>query len=98
MNQVLIADLELAASLEHDRLRTSRSGQFSSEYHDYEAIVEHLQMLADAYASNAQFIPDIGRSLEDRAVSAIRIGDGSKPVVWFQCGIHAREWISPAAW
>jgi murein tripeptide amidase MpaA len=55
-------------------------------------------MLADAYASNAQFIPDIGRSLEDRAVSAIRIGDGSKPVVWFQCGIHAREWISPAAW
>ncbi|XP_054165083.1 zinc carboxypeptidase A 1-like [Oppia nitens] len=42
----------------------------------------------------------IGYSYERRPIKLIRIGDGhekkTKPVIFIESGIHAREWISPA--
>ena len=45
---------------------------------------------------------DIGISTEGRPLRIIKIGRphrfrGKKPAVWIDGGIHAMEWISPAA-
>ncbi|XP_071543633.1 carboxypeptidase B-like [Panulirus ornatus] len=36
---------------------------------------------------------------EGRAIRVAKVssgGDGTRPVIWIDCGIHAREWIAPA--
>ena len=44
--------------------------------------------------SDAEY-KEIGTTSEGRPVMALEVGSGSK-VVSIDCGIHAREWVSPA--
>lgn len=41
----------------------------------------------------------LGFSTEGRAMRALKIGkfDGTRPIVFFEAAIHAREWIAPMA-
>uniref|UniRef100_A0A673BDH9 Carboxypeptidase O n=1 Tax=Sphaeramia orbicularis TaxID=375764 RepID=A0A673BDH9_9TELE len=42
---------------------------------------------------------DYGKTYENRTISLLKIGSKSasaKKAIWMDCGIHAREWISPA--
>ena len=62
---------------------------------------DFLSCLSTTYPDRAQII-NIGSSIEGREIRVIKIGrpraDGiAKPAVWIDGGIHAREWISPAA-
>ncbi|XP_037829695.1 carboxypeptidase O-like isoform X2 [Kryptolebias marmoratus] len=44
-------------------------------------------------------IVDYGRTYEKRTIKLLKIGlntEAKKKAVWVECGIHAREWISPA--
>jgi len=51
---------------------------------------------------NVDYIPSIGKTVEGRDVVALRMGaapstpSAQTPTLWFQCGQHAREWISAA--
>ena len=63
--------------------------------------MNYLTCLSTTYPDRAQII-NIGSSIENREIRVIKIGkpraDGiTKPAVWIDGGIHAREWISPAA-
>ena len=63
--------------------------------------MDYLQRLANKYNDIAK-IEDIGKSVEGRELRVIKIGttptNGSeRPSIWIDGGIHAREWISPAA-
>jgi murein tripeptide amidase MpaA len=52
---------------------------------------------SDLIQTNATWIPSIGKSTEGRNIGAIRFGGkNSNKMVFFQAGIHAREWISPS--
>ena len=70
-------------------------------YYCWQDHMDYLQGLANSYNHIAE-IEDIGRSVEGRILRVIKIGadhlNGSKkPGIWIDGGIHAREWISPAA-
>ena len=62
---------------------------------------DFLTCLSTTYPNRTQLI-NIGSSIEGREIRVLKIGkpraDGiAKPAVWIDGGIHAREWISPAA-
>nr|XP_006822141.1 PREDICTED: carboxypeptidase A4-like [Saccoglossus kowalevskii] len=67
-------------------------------YHRYAEIDQWVKDTAARYPDLAkEFI--IGRSYEKRVMRALKIGAESnvtKPAMWINSGIHAREWITPA--
>ncbi|XP_063968769.1 carboxypeptidase B-like [Lytechinus pictus] len=69
-----------------------------SLYHTYAEIQAWVFDIADEYSSIAQQF-QIATSYHGRAINALKIstgGGGTKKAVYWQGGIHAREWISPA--
>jgi len=68
-----------------------------TEYHSVEDIYTFLDYLEETY----DFVSTetIGDSYEGRPMRVVKVckgGCGSKPAVWIDGGIHAREWISLA--
>jgi predicted deacylase len=51
-------------------------------------------------AANPSFVSQYsaGLSTQERDLRVIKINTGNNPAkrIWIDCGIHAREWISPA--
>lgn len=69
-----------------------------SAYHRTEDIHGYLEYLAKTYPDLCS-VRDIGMSKEGRPLKVLRIsnGDPANSAIWLDGGIHAREWISPAA-
>jgi len=76
-----------------------RTGDFDfEEYHSTEEIQGYMQYLANNY--DYVSIQSIGKSFQKRDMQVLKVckgGCGNKPAIWIDGGIHAREWISPAA-
>ncbi|GLG98649.1 Zinc carboxypeptidase A 1, partial [Gryllus bimaculatus] len=69
-----------------------------TKYNRYDEIQAYLQELASSYPSIVT-VGSLGTSSEGRAIPLIKIstgGNGNRPVVFVDAGIHAREWIAPA--
>ncbi len=66
------------------------------DYHSFAEVQAEIQELAAANSDRVT-LQEIGRSYEDRPITAVRIGanDGvERPAAIFMGMIHAREWIS----
>lgn len=76
---------------------TARAGGFDGSYHRLGEIHSEIRKLASQHSDVASTF-SLGKSLQNRDQLAIKIksGSGNKPLFFFNCGIHAREWISPA--
>ncbi|XP_050335205.1 carboxypeptidase B isoform X3 [Bactrocera neohumeralis] len=85
----------------HPKQRNAAPGSISfNVYQRYHEIAAYLEELAKRYSSRVN-VTSIGDSYEGRKLHAITItnGDGAanKNVILMDAGIHAREWIAPAA-
>ncbi|KAI4490870.1 hypothetical protein M0804_003814 [Polistes exclamans] len=69
-----------------------------SSYHRLDDIYGYLDFLAQTYPDVCS-VMNIGNSAEGRPLKVLRISNGKAgvPALWIDGGIHAREWISPAA-
>lgn len=77
---------------------------FGEMFQRYLPSSELLQMWESIiYAKNSaidmEYLPNIGKSIEGRDIAAVRMGNPSaaNKTVLITGGVHAREWISPAA-
>ncbi|XP_023248305.1 carboxypeptidase B-like [Copidosoma floridanum] len=69
-----------------------------TSYHRLEDIHGYLDYLANTYPHICS-VMTIGKSVEGRPLKVLRISKGieNATAIWIDGGIHAREWISPAA-
>ncbi|XP_048585626.1 carboxypeptidase B isoform X2 [Nematostella vectensis] len=71
------------------------------KYHQHDEIIAELKRIAKGAKNRTQLL-SIGNSYEKREQLVIRINGtngkykADKPVFFVNCGIHAREWVSPA--
>ena len=72
-----------------------------NDYFGWQNHMDYLECLQRRYSDRCETI-DIGNSVEGRAIKVIKISQPStnnktKPAIWIDGGIHAREWISPSS-
>uniref|UniRef100_A0A6I8S7P9 Carboxypeptidase B2 n=1 Tax=Xenopus tropicalis TaxID=8364 RepID=A0A6I8S7P9_XENTR len=71
---------------------------FYEQYHTLEDIYYWMQHMVEKHSDMLQRI-HIGYSFENRPLYVLKVSGKEKTAkhaVWIDCGIHAREWISPA--
>lgn len=90
---------KLIVDAEMEWAAVPKNAEWFEEYHTYDEIYAWYKNLAAAYPTLATFVPSIGRSSEGRDQPAFHLTStrgSNKPKIYFQCQIHAREWISGA--
>ncbi|XP_022796974.1 carboxypeptidase B-like [Stylophora pistillata] len=97
--QVQICDLQSAIRIQNwnwrDKLEAS---SWFEKYHTLQEIFSKLEETTDRYKGRARMLT-FGKSYERRKLNAVEITSTlhiPKPLVFINCGIHAREWVSPA--
>ncbi|KAG7270429.1 hypothetical protein CRUP_035408 [Coryphaenoides rupestris] len=93
--EVLIEDLQ--ASIDAATGPTPRAHSYTN-YNSWDKIQSWIDAIS---ASNPELIrqQEIGSTFEGRRMTLLKLGKKSsstKPAIFMDCGIHAREWISPA--
>lgn len=72
------------------------------DYGKYHTLEEVSKWMSDIQAQYPRLVTtfNVSRSYEGRIINAMKISvpgsSNKKPAIWFDGGIHAREWISPA--
>ncbi|XP_063298543.1 mast cell carboxypeptidase A-like [Pelobates fuscus] len=96
--EVLFHDLQkgIAASINNQTVQESRKHQYTV-YNEWEKIAEWTGKIVAKYPKLVTRL-DIGCTGEGRPMYVLKIGkpSGKSKAVFMDCGIHAREWISPA--
>ncbi|NXP68383.1 CBPO Carboxypeptidase, partial [Chloropsis cyanopogon] len=100
--RVLIPDVQKLVDQSMPRERSSHrqvSGDYVyTEYHPMEEI---YQWMTQIQKNNSELVTQhfLGKTFENRTMYYLQISQPSnkpKKIIWMDCGIHAREWISPA--
>ncbi|XP_046998059.1 carboxypeptidase B-like [Schistocerca americana] len=86
-------------SISFSRYHRYDEGSAIGRDHRIQFIRQYLLNLAASFPIRVR-VETIGQSYEGRSLDVIQIssgGDGARPVILMDAGIHAREWIAPAA-
>ncbi|XP_063171722.1 carboxypeptidase B2 isoform X2 [Candoia aspera] len=81
-----------------DTVTPRSSSSFYEQYHSLKVIYSWMDEIAAGRPDIIQKI-HIGNSFEKRPLYVLKLSHRnrtSKNAIWIDCGIHAREWISPA--
>ncbi|XP_065344043.1 carboxypeptidase B-like [Cloeon dipterum] len=96
--QRLIEKEKKAETLTNSTLRSGH-GMNWNEYHRYSTIHSFLLHYANAYPDICT-LKTIGKTVENRDIQMLKISSGgneNKTAIFIDGGMHAREWITPAA-
>ncbi|KAG7224934.1 hypothetical protein INR49_014850 [Caranx melampygus] len=96
-HEVLIDDLQAAVEAQADEGPSPRTHSYTK----YNSWAKVQSWIASIASSNPSLISKqvIGNTYEGRPMTVLKLGKKSsstKPAIFMDCGIHAREWISPA--
>ncbi|XP_032920959.1 carboxypeptidase O [Catharus ustulatus] len=100
--RVLIPDVQKLVDQSMPKERSSHrqvsGGYVYTEYHPMEEI---YQWMTQIQKNNSELVTQhfLGKTFENRTMYYLQISQPSnkpKKIIWMDCGIHAREWISPA--
>ncbi|XP_059061037.1 carboxypeptidase B-like [Achroia grisella] len=98
VEELLLEDEKLAAASKTSNKSSSRIGLSFDTIHRYSVVDQYLVDLAAAYP-NIVTVVSGGNSFEGRDIKYLKISttnfqDRSKPIVYIQSLLHAREWIT----
>jgi len=101
-HSVIIDDLEQIIEEEKSSMAWAESyragGSWNTQvYHELSEIKRFTNWLASTYPHLVSR-RTLGTTYEGRKIEAFLVRQDSsikKPVIWLDCGIHAREWVSP---
>ncbi|KAM9192678.1 carboxypeptidase B2 isoform 1-T1 [Dugong dugon] len=98
--RVLIRDVEdlILRQTSNDTVSPRASSSYYEQYHSLNEIYSWIDLITEWYPDMVEKI-HIGSSYEKYPLYVLKVskkGQIAKNAIWIDCGIHAREWISPA--
>ncbi|NXC02874.1 CBPB2 Carboxypeptidase, partial [Orthonyx spaldingii] len=99
-HKVLMEDVQgiIEKQTVNDTVSPRGSSSYYENYHSMKEIYHWMEEVVKRYPDLLQKIY-IGSSYEKRPLYVLKVSkskEKSKNAIWIDCGIHAREWISPA--
>ncbi|KAM7032077.1 carboxypeptidase B2 [Passerculus sandwichensis] len=99
-HKVLMGDVQgiIEKQTVNDTVNARGSSSYYENYHSMQEIYRWMEAVVKVHSDLLQKIY-IGSSYEKRPLYVLKISkskEKSKNAIWIDCGIHAREWISPA--
>uniref|UniRef100_A0A8D2MAD2 Peptidase M14 domain-containing protein n=1 Tax=Zonotrichia albicollis TaxID=44394 RepID=A0A8D2MAD2_ZONAL len=93
--RVLMGDVQgiIEKQTVNDTVNVRGSSSYYENYHSMQEIYRWMEAVVKVHSDLLQKIY-IGSSYEKRPLYVLK--EKSKNAIWIDCGIHAREWISPA--
>ncbi|XP_026877715.2 carboxypeptidase B [Electrophorus electricus] len=95
--KVLIDDVQVAVDTQLDSGMKTRSHSLT-KYNNWDTVQGWISSMTSANPTLISRLV-LGSTFEGRAMHLLKIGrrtGSTKPAIFMDCGIHAREWISPA--
>jgi len=103
---LMIEDVQALIDLEREHLTTAKQATFGGvpdpdffkAYHNYDDHNKFMDDVVATYPSLAKSVT-IGNTYENRTIYGVTVTGSSssaadKPGIYYECGIHAREWIA----
>ncbi|XP_017532526.1 carboxypeptidase B2 [Manis javanica] len=82
----------------NDTVSPRASSSYYEKYHSLNEIYSWMEVITERYPDRVEKI-HIGSSYEKRPLYVLKVSRKEKTdknTMWIDCGVHAREWISPA--
>nr|XP_004665908.1 carboxypeptidase B2 [Jaculus jaculus] len=97
---VLVEDVEdlIQQQTSNDTVSPRASSSYYEQYHSLKEIYSWIELITKQYPGMLKRI-HIGSSYEKNPLYVLKVSRNDQPTkdaIWIDCGIHAREWISPA--